>query len=213
MSNEVISTIPKPFVFVLMPFDTIFADTYALGIRPACESAGAYCERVDEQIFHESILQRIYNQISKADVIVADLTARNPNVFYETGYAHALGKQVVLLTQNENDIPFDLKHYPHIIYSGSIVKLRQELERRIRWCLEQPSIARQAIVEMLEIYANGQNVGDVERITVPSQYPYRNVGILILTWQYTMLGIVSIKDMAVVILALLFHQILKSMML
>lgn len=81
------STTPKPFIFVLMPFDSTFDDIYALGIRPACEAAGAYCERVDEQIFHESILQRIYNQIAKADVIVADLTARNPNVFYETGYA------------------------------------------------------------------------------------------------------------------------------
>src|SRR5215208_25398 len=115
-----------------MPFHTSFDDIYALGIRPACEAAGGYCERVDEQMFNESILQRIYNQISKADVIVADLTSRNENVFYETGYAHALGKQVVLLTQNANDIPFDLKHYPHIVYGGQIVKLRDELERRVR---------------------------------------------------------------------------------
>ncbi|HJR09018.1 MAG TPA: hypothetical protein VJ842_17295 [Pyrinomonadaceae bacterium] len=170
MISENISTSPKPFVFVLMPFEASFDDTYALGIRPACEAAGAYCERVDEQIFHESILQRIYNQVSKADVIVADLTTRNPNVFYETGYAHALGKQVVLLTQNVDDIPFDLKHYPHIVYGGSIIKLKQELERRIRWCLELPSIARQAIVEKLEVYANGQNVSDRKTITVPTHY-------------------------------------------
>ena len=61
------------------------------------KSTGAYAERVDEQIFNESILQRIYNQISKADVITADMTDRNENVFYETGYAHTLGKQVILL--------------------------------------------------------------------------------------------------------------------
>ena len=61
------------------------------------KSTGAYAERVDEQIFNESILQRIYNQISKADIITADMTDRNENVFYETGYAHTLGKQVILL--------------------------------------------------------------------------------------------------------------------
>jgi nucleoside 2-deoxyribosyltransferase len=101
------STLPKPFVFVLMPFDKKFNDVYQLGIQKACDDVGAYAERIDEQIFGESILQRIYNQIAKADVVVADMTGRNPNVFYETGYAHALGKNVILLTQNANDIPFD----------------------------------------------------------------------------------------------------------
>ena len=151
-----------------MPFDTSFDDIYALGIRPACEAANAYCERVDEQMFHESILKRIYNQIAKADVIVADLTARNPNVFYETGYAHALGKQVVLLTQNADDIPFDLKHYPHIIYGGSILKLKQELERRVRWCIEAPITAGNLAAEKLEFYIRGQKVGDGDVISIPT---------------------------------------------
>src|ERR1041384_2230704 len=92
------NTRPKPFVFVLMPFASDFDDVYRLGIKPACEKAGAYAERVDEQLFQESILQRVYNQIAKADVIVSDMSGKNPNVFYETGYAHALGKPVILLT-------------------------------------------------------------------------------------------------------------------
>src|SRR5690349_2521588 len=93
-------TAPKHFVFVLMPFDETFADAYQLGIKEACREAGAYCERVDEQIFQDSILERIYNQIARADIIIADMTGRNPNVFYETGYAHALGKQVILVTRD-----------------------------------------------------------------------------------------------------------------
>lgn len=129
-------TRPKPFVFVLMPFDTKFDDRYKLGIKPACERAGAYAERVDEQIFHGNILERVYNQISKADILVADMTGRNPNVFYETGYAHALGKPVILLTENADDIPFDLKHYQHIVYEGKIVELTEQLEKRVRWSLE-----------------------------------------------------------------------------
>src|SRR5574341_1982368 len=94
------STLPKPFVFVLMPFESTFDDIYKFGIKGAADDAGAYAERIDEQIFIEGILERIFNQISKADVIVADMTGRNPNVFYEVGYAHANKKNVLLLTQS-----------------------------------------------------------------------------------------------------------------
>ena|ERR1035437_7115482 len=95
------TTTPKPFVFVLMPFDSSFDDIYKLGIKAACHDAGAYCERVDEQILDESMLERIYNQIYKADIIVADMTGKNPNVFYEAGYAHALGKSTILMTHTD----------------------------------------------------------------------------------------------------------------
>ncbi|MFZ0737652.1 MAG: hypothetical protein WBL70_01130 [Candidatus Acidiferrales bacterium] len=132
-------TAPKPFVFVLMPFDQKFDDIYQLGIKPAAEGAGAYCERIDEQIFAESILARIYNQIAKADIVVADMTGRNPNVFYEVGYAHALGKTAILLTQNSEDIPFDLKHYPHIIYGTSIAGMKNDLGRRVAHHLANPT--------------------------------------------------------------------------
>lgn len=131
------ATTPKPFVFVLMPFDSDFNDIYRLGIKAACEKAGAYCERVDEQFYQESILQRVYNQIAKADLIVADMTGRNPNVFYEVGYAHALGKDVVLLTRSAEDIPFDLKHHHHIIYDQGISALLDKLSPRVRWSLSQ----------------------------------------------------------------------------
>ena len=128
----------KPFVFVLMPFSKDFDDIYEVGIKPACEDAGAYCERVAEQIFLENILQRIYAQIAKADVVVAEMSSRNPNVFYETGYAHALHKRVILLIKDVDDIPFDLKHYPHIIYGGSIAILKRKLEAKVKWCIDKP---------------------------------------------------------------------------
>jgi hypothetical protein len=135
MPDETISTKPKPFVFVLMPFEKKFDDIYKFGIKGAAEDAAAYAQRVDEQIFVEGMLDRIFNQINKADVIVADMTAKNPNVFYEVGYAHALDKVVLLITQSADDIPFDLKHRQHIVYSGSIDHLRSELTSRIRWAV------------------------------------------------------------------------------
>jgi hypothetical protein len=133
MNEETVtSTKPKPFCFVLMPFDKSFNDIYEYGIKGACEDAGVYCERVDEQIFMGSMLDRIFNQISRADLLIADMTGRNPNVFYEVGYAHALGKTVVLLTQRSEDIPFDLKHFPHIVYGAQIKELRPELAKRVK---------------------------------------------------------------------------------
>ncbi|MBI5880177.1 MAG: hypothetical protein HZB53_21210 [Chloroflexi bacterium] len=137
MTSDSMSTAPKPFVFVLMPFDSTFDDIYKFGIKGAAEEIGAYAERVDEQIFTEGILDRIFNQIHKADVIVADMTGRSPNVFYEVGYAHALGKIVLLLTKDSNDIPFDLKHRQHTIYGGSIEKLRRELAEKLKWAISE----------------------------------------------------------------------------
>lgn len=122
-----------------MPFDQRFNDIYELGIKSACNAAGVDCERVDEQMFLENVLDRIYNQISRADIVVAEMTDRNPNVFYEAGYAHGLGKPVILLTKSADDIPFDLRQYPHIVYQGRIVTLKEQLERRIRWCVEHPA--------------------------------------------------------------------------
>ncbi len=135
-AETILDTKPKPFVFVLMPFAKEFDDVYQLGIKVACEEAGAYAERLDEQLFAESMLQRIYNQIAKADVVVADMTNRNPNVFYEVGYAHALGKVVILLTQEDGDIPFDLKHYRHIVYEN-VTRLLPELEKVVGWAVKQ----------------------------------------------------------------------------
>ena len=147
-------TKPKPFIFVLMPFEEKFMEIYQLGIKFVSAGIGAYCERVDEQVFSGSILERIYNQIAKADIIISDMTGRNPNVFYETGYAHALNKQVILLTQQVEDIPFDLKHYPHIVYSGKILTLQNQLEPRLRWCLENPSQSLSSVDINLQFFVN-----------------------------------------------------------
>jgi len=138
-----------------MPFGDKFRDAYEVGIKAACKDAGAYCERVDEQIFLENIIERVYNQIAKADIIVAEMTGRNPNVFYETGYAHALNKTVILLTEDAEDIPFDLMHYPHIVYHGSITTLKSQLESRIRWCMDNPQQSLSSVDIDLEFFLNG----------------------------------------------------------
>lgn len=119
--------------FILMPFDKSFDDIYKLGIQETSQQCGVYASRLDEQLFDSNMVSEIYNQIDKADFIVADMTGRNANVFYEVGYAHARKKLVLLLTQDADDIPFDFLQRPHIIYNGKIQTLRNELAKRIEW--------------------------------------------------------------------------------
>lgn len=121
-----------------MPFAPEFDDLYHLAIKAACLEVGVECQRVDEQIFHETILNQITSQIAGADLIIAETTGRNANVFYEIGYSHALGKRVLLLTSDPDDIPFDLKAYPHIVYGKSVRGLKQQLVEKIPGFLAAP---------------------------------------------------------------------------
>lgn len=127
----------KPFAFVLMPFDQGFSDIYKFGIKQTAEDFNVVAERVDDQHFSENILERVYRQIENSDFIIAEMTGKNPNVFYEVGYAHAKGKLCALITQSAADIPFDLKHHPHVVYDGSIANLKEKLGTKIEWLKEE----------------------------------------------------------------------------
>jgi hypothetical protein len=134
----------RPSVFVIMPFSDAFSDTYELGIKGACDQVGIECSRADEQIFLRSILDQIYDQIEKSDIVISEMTGRNPNVFYETGYAHGLEKPVILLTKQTDDIPFDLRQYPHVVHGGSITTLKRELVKRLQFFVKNPSELKQS---------------------------------------------------------------------
>lgn len=108
--------------FVLMPFRPELDEIYTRVIKPAVESEQLEmrCLRADEVFTDQPIISDIWEQIQKAELIVADLTGRNPNVLYELGLCHALCKRVVLVTQKLSDVPFDLKHLRVVIYKPSI---------------------------------------------------------------------------------------------
>ncbi|MCX6164793.1 MAG: hypothetical protein NTU73_08055 [Ignavibacteriae bacterium] len=173
------NTSPKFFCFVLMPFTTDFDDIYNYGIKESCKEAETYCERVDEQIFQETILERIYNQIAKADLIIADMTGRNPNVFYEVGYAHALNKPTILLTQNSEDIPFDLKHFPHIVYDKKISIIREELTKRLRWFRENKITNNKSFKTEIEIYVDDINLSSKNVVHEFNKDEYPNFNFVI----------------------------------
>ena len=124
------------FVLVLMPFDPHFNRLYN-GIKAAIEGAGARCKRVDEQTFTGPIMEHVYRQIEKADIVVAELTRRNVNVYYEVGFAHALEKTTILLTRDTRSTPFHLKSYNLIAYSN-ISQLKPRLQASLKKFMRTP---------------------------------------------------------------------------
>jgi hypothetical protein len=103
--------------FVLMPFAPPLGNHYSLIYEPAIVKAGLKPVRADADIFATGkIMDQVWAGINAAKVLVAELTSRNPNVFYELGIAHALKKPVVLISANEEDVPFDVRHIRVIYY-------------------------------------------------------------------------------------------------
>ena len=105
------------------------------------------------------------------------MTGRNANVFYEVGYSHALGKTTILLTQNADDIPFDLKHFPHIVYDAKITTLRDNLLQRLKWFLSQPRNGLATASVEVELYYGKQNLS-AENVIVeyePGKIPWADI--------------------------------------
>ena len=120
---------------VMMPLRSEFDLVYE-AIRNACKDAGFECARADDIWEESTIIQDIFNLIYKAHVVVVDFTTKNENVFYETGLAHALGRHVVPIAKNIDDVPFDIKHHRVLKYSdddAGLAQLRQSLAARLKF--------------------------------------------------------------------------------
>ena len=107
--------IERTLASVMMPFDARFGPVYE-ALQSAAREVGLVCRRADEIWENSAIIQDIVNLIDKSFVVVCDCTGRNANVFYEIGIAHTLGREVVLITQVDADVPFDLRHLRYIKY-------------------------------------------------------------------------------------------------
>src|SRR5947199_352068 len=106
--------------FVLMPFRNDLSDVYR-DIKDVVQSLRLKCWRADEVSRAGNVFGMILEDIKNADVIIADLTGRNANVFYETAVAHMEKgpQQVILLAQSDDDVPFDLQALRYLKYTNS----------------------------------------------------------------------------------------------
>jgi hypothetical protein len=119
---------PKPKVFhfsekrqdpdlvaVMMPFSAEFTPVYET-LQAAVAATGMKCLRADDIWDDDHVVQDVVNLLCTASVVICDLTGRNSNVFYEMGIAHALAREVIIITQSPNDVPFDVAHIRHVRY-------------------------------------------------------------------------------------------------
>ncbi|HGW4197075.1 TPA: hypothetical protein ACNH0M_001121 [Morganella morganii] len=114
LNPDTLSIKPKS-VFILTPFNDRYLNDYK-AIEQACINIGISVSRGDEERINGDILSYIVSQICSSQLIIANISGRNPNVFYELGIAQALGKPVIIVSKGAKDIPFDLKNRQVIIY-------------------------------------------------------------------------------------------------
>jgi hypothetical protein len=140
--------------FVMQPFAGPLGGYYDLIFKPAIEQAGMKAVRADAEIFGTGkIIDQIWRGIRSATVLIAELTSKNPNVFYELGLAHALEKPVVLVSSNQDDVPFDLRHIRVILYDQSDPfwgdKLIDKVADNIKSAISNPEDAIFRITDLL----------------------------------------------------------------
>ncbi len=129
--------IEPTLVSVMMPFAAEFGAVFE-SIKQASDSVGLRCRRADDIWENAAIIQDVVSLIDRSRIVICDCTGRNPNVFYEAGIAHTLGREVILIAQSEQDIPFDLRHLRYIRYhnnSEGLSTLGQALYNKMRTIL------------------------------------------------------------------------------
>lgn len=103
-------------IFILMPFKARLEALYTRHLKKMAEELGLSMLRADELFSPRPFMEKVWDGICAAQLIVADCTERNPNVFYEIGIAHTVGKKVLLITRSSKDIPSDIQHFDYIQY-------------------------------------------------------------------------------------------------
>ena len=135
--------VDERLAFVLMPFTDELTGIYKTFIKPTVELPEFHlvCKRADDIKSNRAIIQDIWKSVCEARIIIADMSNLNPNVMYELGITHTLGKETILIYQKaekEMKFPFDLAHIRRIEYENSATggrKLEQELKETLEHIL------------------------------------------------------------------------------
>jgi hypothetical protein len=135
----------KEICFVLMPFKEPFNTYYDTIIKPAVDATGMESKRGDSLFRPSPIMGDIWAMIQNAKILVAELTEKNANVFYELGLGHAIGKPIVLISETIADVPFDLQPLRVILYDKDNPawgdKLRSDLIASLAETIADPANA------------------------------------------------------------------------
>lgn len=129
-------------IFVIMPFQEDFKPIYEKLIAPIAKNLNLTIIRGDYIFTQHDIMFDVWSMLNACQLVIADCTNKNPNVFYELGIAHTIGKPVIMITQDLEELPFDVKHRRAIRYNRDFNKIavfQHELENAIRSLLPSTS--------------------------------------------------------------------------
>lgn len=124
-------SVNRKLVFVLTPFNDQFDQPYE-AVRAACDDLGLTCVRGDEQLIEGDLLPHIIRTMATARTVIANIDGRNPNVFYELGLAHSMGKPTIIMTSSISEVPFDLRSKKLVAWKDPTElrdKIRNELSK------------------------------------------------------------------------------------
>lgn len=116
--------------FVAVPFDDQYNEVYKI-IKRCVNNATYRSVRIDEQNFTKSIAKKIFEEITNSKMVIFFATGHNPNVFYECGFADALGKEIITLVDHFENLPFDVRDRNSIAYGESLSRLESSLTSRL----------------------------------------------------------------------------------
>lgn len=122
-------------VFVIMPFRDELQPVFSEHIKQVTNELTLSCKRGDDFFSANNIMQEVWSSIVHAKICIADCSGRNPNVFYEIGMAHTIGRKTILIAQSMDDVPFDIRHLRIIIYENTndgLAKFRTTLAATLR---------------------------------------------------------------------------------
>ncbi len=124
--------------FVLMPFREEFQEIYEKVIKVVASEMEMTAIHGGEIFSNREIMEDVWDSICQAKLIIADVTQRNPNVFYELGICHTLGKDTIVITQNKDDVPFDIQGRRYLLYDpGNQASLRSDLRKIFKYVLNK----------------------------------------------------------------------------
>jgi hypothetical protein len=132
----------QPRAFVVMQFTSPYNELYTDVIKRVCESHGLTAIRADDIYGPGLIVGDVIQEINSANLIIADVSKENANVYFEVGYAFALNKPAILLAEKPTDLPFDIKAFRVLFYENSIAgkaKVEAGLDRHLRAILGVPT--------------------------------------------------------------------------
>jgi hypothetical protein len=156
----------KQACFVIMPFGSPFDRYYQNIFAPAVRDAGLEPKRADSLFRPSPIMADIWKFVREAAVLVADVSGKNPNVFYELGLAHAIGKPVIIVATTLDDVPFDLRGLRVLIYE----------KENENWGAELRAVMQASLEETLRdvVSAVPQMFLGKPKVELPSEDPLRH---------------------------------------